>query len=223
MKQLKGYKNLYQQYKKCRNKFMIPFFVCLVIPFLSPVPFFIFDTVPLGVLLVMLGMIFPAILFGVLWLCTGIRTKKHLKAFMPQQLDRIDREFPSKTMCEGLAVTGEAVIGTKLGLELVPMSSVLWVYRNVTVTKLNGVIPVHKDTALVFAGRDRKKYAFKIKNKGNAFEFIQSELLKYRLDVVFGFERGMDDIYKNDLNRLIAFSQECAEKRRQDMAVNGEA
>lgn len=132
-------------------------------------------------------------------------------------LSMINREYNSENVCEGLSVTSQAVIGTKLGLVLIPMSNVLWVYKNVTVYKLYDIIPIFKDTVLTIAGRNRKQYGFIIKNKGKAFQFIQSELLKHRLDIVFGYENGMDNIYKKDINRLIAFSQECADKRRQEM------
>lgn len=215
MKPLKNYNNLYQLYLKSIKKFKIPFFICLLLFVLAFVTF-VFDHFPFGLTLTMLAMIFPAILFGILWLIASIRTKKHLKRFSSQQLIMIDDEIPSHTIYEGLVVTGTAIVGTKIGLELISSANVLWVYTSVTTHKLNGVIPIFKTTDLMIAGRDHKQYGFRIKNNQNAFRFIQSELLKHRLDIVFGYERGMDDIYKNDINRLIAFSQECAEQRRKD-------
>lgn len=216
MKKLKDYSNLYHFYRRSRRKFQIPFFVCLLL-FVLAFGTFLIDDFPIDITLVMMGMIFPAFLFGILWLIASIRTKKHLKAFSPQQLDRINSEVPSCTVCEGILVTSQAVIGTKMGLQLVPMANVLWVYAHVTITRLYGIIPVYKSTILMFAGRDHKQYGFKIKNNQKAFDFVQAELLKHRLDVVFGYERGMDDIYKKDINRLIAFGQECAEKRQREM------
>lgn len=218
MNQLKNYNNLYPLYCKSKNKVKIPFFICLTL-FVLAFATFLIDDFPFGLSLTMFFMIFPAILFGVLWLIASIRTKKQLKAFSPQQLTMINQEIPSKEMYEGLLVTSQAVIGSQLGLQLVPMSNILWVYASVMTTKLNGVIPVHKGTTLIFANRDHKQSGFKIKNNQKAFQFIQAELLKYRLDFVFGYERGMDDIYKNDINRLIAFSLECADKRKQETEV----
>ncbi len=216
MKTLKDYSNLYHFYCRSRRKFQIPFFVCLLL-FVLAFGTFLIDGFPFGLTLAMMGMIFPAFLFGILWLLSSIRTKMHLKAFSPQQLKMINSEAPSCTVCEGVFVTSQAVVGTKIGLELVPMANVLWVYTNVTTGKLNGIIPVYKDTMLIIAGRDHKQYGFRIKNNQKAFYFIQAELLKHRLDIVFGYERGMDDIYKKDINRLIAFGQECAEKRQKEM------
>lgn len=215
MNQLKRYNNLYPLYCKSRRKIKIPFFICLAL-FVLAFATFLIDSFPFGVSLTMFFMIFPAILFGVLWLIASIRTKKQLKAFSPQQLTMINQEIPSSEMYENILVTSQAVICAQLGLQLVPMSNILWIYANVMTTKLNGVLPIHKSTTLVFANRDHKQPCFHIKNNQKAFQFVQAELLKYRLDFVFGYERGMDDIYKNDINRLIAFSLECADKRKQE-------
>lgn len=216
MNQLKKYGNLHQLYRRSVRKFKIPFFVCLL-SFILGFATFVIDNFPFGLSLAMLGMIFPAVLFGILWLIAFIRTKVLLKPFSPQQLNTIDKEAPSCEMCEGLLVTSQAIVGSKIGLELVPMANVLWVYTTVMTQKLEGVIPIYKDTTLIVAGRDHKRCGFRIKNNQKAFLFIQEELLKHRLDIVFGYERGMDDIYKNDINRMIAFSQECAEKRKKEM------
>lgn len=216
MNRLKNYDCLYRFYRRSINKFKIPFFICLLI-FILGFGTFIIDNFPFGLSLAMLAMIFPAVLFGILWMIASISTKKYLKLLSQQQLTMINREAPFCAMCDGLLVTSQAVVGTKLGLQFVPMKNVLWVYTMVMVDKLEGVIPVHKDTTLIFAGRDHKRCCFKIKNNQEAFRFIQTELLKHRLDIVFGYEPGMDDIYKHDINRMIAFSQECADKRRREM------
>lgn len=216
MRQLKKYENLYHIYCKSMKKFKIPFLICLLI-FILGFGTFVIDNFPFGLSLAMLGMIFPAILFGILWLLAGIRTKMHVKSFSPQQLSMIDNEVSSCETCEGLFVTGQAIVGSKIGLELVPMANVLWVYTIVMTHRLEGLIPIYKDTTLIIAGRDHKRYGFRIKNNQKAFLFMQEELLRHRLDIVFGHERGMDDIYKNDINRMIAFSQECAEKRKKEM------
>lgn len=216
MNRLKNYDNLYHFYCRSINKFKIPFFVCLLI-FILAFATFVIDNFPFGLSLVMLAMIFPAILFGILWMISSFLTKKHLKFLSQQQLTMINREAPFCAMCDGLLVTSQAVVGTKFGLQFVPMTNVLWVYTMVMTSKLEGLITVHKDTSLIFAGRDHKQCRFGIKNNQEAFHFIQTELLKHRLDIVFGYELGMDDIYKHDINRMIAFSQECAEKRRKEM------
>lgn len=216
MKQLKKYGNLYHFYRRSIRKFKIPFLICLLI-FILAFATFVIDNFPFGLTLAMLGMIFPAMLFGILWLFSSIWTKKHLKSFSPQQLNTINSEAPSCAICNGLFVTSQAVVGTKIGLQFMSMTNVLWVYTVVTTDRLEGVIPIHKYTMLIIAGRDHKQCGFRIKNNQEAFRFLQTELLKHRLDIVFGYERGMDFIYKNDINRIIAFSQECAEKRQKEM------
>lgn len=217
MNRLRDYKNLRHLYRRSRNIFMLLFFLLLVIALMAiPVSVFV-EGFPFELAMLMLMMIFPSIMFGVFWLVASIRTKKQLKMFTPQQLATIDNEILRNPSCEGLTVTGWAVVSSKLGLQMVPMGNVLWVYLYVTVGKLEGLIPVYKTTSLYIAGRDGRKRAFHIKNNKKAFDFICAELLKYRKDIVFGYERGLDDIYKNDRNRMIQFAQECAEQRQQEM------
>lgn len=69
----------------------------------------------IGLQLAMLGMIFPAILFAVLWLISGVRTRKFVKAFSPLQLNIINRKAASCEKCEGLFVTSHAVIVDRFG------------------------------------------------------------------------------------------------------------
>ena len=216
MKPLKKYGNLYHFYCRSVRKFKIPFFICLLI-FILAFATMVIDNFPFGLTLAMLGMIFPAILFGIFWLISSIRTKMHLKSFTPQQLNMINNESLSCAICEGLFVTSQAVVGTNLGLDLVLMTNVLWVYTIVTTDRLEGVIPIYKYTMLIIAGRDHKRHGFRIKNNQEAYCFMQAELLNHRLDIVFGYENGMDYIYKENINRMILFSQECAEKRRKEM------
>lgn len=219
MKNLKEFKHLYHLYEKGNKKYKIPFFICLLL-FVLAFATFLVDNFPFGLTLVMMAMIFPAILFGILWLLAFVRSKKIFKSFTPQQLQMINDEIPSVDMYEGFLVTEQAVLCTQVGLAAIPMENVLWVYADTTVYKLNGIIPIHKDTLLTIAGKNGKKYGFRIKNNGKAFTFLQAELLKHKLDIVFDNEYGLDDIYKKDINRMIAFSQECAEKRQQEKQEN---
>lgn len=214
MKQLKEYDFLRKFYRRSMLKTKIPFFICLLIFIAFPIGAYV--DVPFEVTLAMMGMIFPIILFGSLWLIFSIKTKRQLKHFSPSQLNMMNSEAASCAMCDGIFVTSQAVIRTKVGLEFVPMATVLWVYMIVTINKLEGLIPLYKETMLYFAGRDHKQRGFRIKNNQKAYYFVQTELLKYRQDIVFGYEGGMDDIYKDDINRMIAFSLECAEKRKKE-------
>lgn len=201
MRRLKEYSSLYRFYRRSVKKFKIPFFVSLLI-FVSGFASFVIDDFPFELSLAMIGMIFLALLFGLLWLISSIRTKMQLKSFSDHQLYRMNREAASCAMCDGIFVTSQAVVRTKVGLEFVPMATVLWVYMIVTINKLEGLIPLYKETMLYFAGRDHKERGFRIKNNQKAYDFVQTELLKYRQDIVFGYEGGMDDIYENDINRM---------------------
>ncbi|TCL60610.1 hypothetical protein EDD76_102309 [Kineothrix alysoides] len=216
MERLKDYDNLYLLYCRSRNKVIAPFFFFLIL-FVLAFATFLVDGFPFELTLVMMGMIFPAILLGIIWPIFSIRMKKSLKAFSPQQLHIINNEILSNTMYEKLLVTSQAVVSNKLGLVLVPIANIVWVYTEVVVDKLEDIIPLYKQTSLIIACRDRKKYIFRIKNNGKAFQFIQEELLRHRQDIVFVNERGMEEIYKNDINRMIAFGQECARERQKKM------
>lgn len=165
----------------------------------------------------MMGMIFPAILFGLLWLIFGIRTRKLLKSFSAFQLNVMNREAAGSKMCEGLLVTSHAVIRARFGLDFVPLANVLWVYVTVTIDKLEGLIPSWKSTLLIFAGRDRKSLSFRIKNNQKAYDFIQTELLQHRQDIVFGYNENLEVMYRNDIKRMIDLSLNYAEERKKAM------
>lgn len=215
MKQLKEYAILYDLYRRSVMKLKIPVFICLLIFFLTFATIFL-ENYPFGLQLVMLGMIFPAAMFAGMWLIASVRTRKFVKAFSPMELNIINREAASCEKCEGMFVTSQALVAARFGLEAVSLANVLWVYVSVITNKLEGLIPLWKDTMMVIAGRDKKKRLFRIKNNQEAYDFIQTELLKHRQDIVFGYEIGMDSIYRNDIKRMIEFSLECAEKRKKE-------
>lgn len=215
MVKLKEYRNLYGLYRRGIRRLKIPFFICLLIFFLAFVAMY-FDF-PFEVYLAMMGMIFPAILFGLLWLIFGIRTRKLLKYFSSYQLSVMNREAPGCKMCEGLLVTSHAVIRARFGLDFVPMANVLWVYVTVTVDKLEGLIPIWKSTLLIFAGKDRKSHGFRIKNNQKAYDFIQTELLQHRQDIIFGYNEDLEGMYRNDIKRMIDLSLNYAEEQKKAM------
>lgn len=216
MKQLKEYAILYDLYRRRVTKLKILTFMCLLFVPLAFATMFL-KNFPFGLQLVMLGMIFPAAMFASMWLISGVRTRKFIKSFSPLQLSCINREAASCEKCEGLFVTSHAVILARFGLDFVLMSNVLWVYTEVITNKLEGLIPIGRDSWLIFKGRDHKVRYIRIKNNQKAYDFIRTELLKHRQDIVFGYEGGMDDIYKNNMQRMIDFSLECAENRKKKM------
>lgn len=218
MVKLKEYGNLYGLYRRGIRRLKIPFFICLLIFFLAFVALF-FDIFPFEVELAMMGMIFPAILFGLLWLIFGIRTRKLLKSFSAFQLNVMNREAAGCKMCEGLLVTTHAVIRARSGLDFVPLANVLWVYVNVTIDKLEGLIPIWKSTLLIFAGRDHKWRSFRIKNNQKAYDFIQIELLQHRQDIVFGYNENLEVMYRNDIKQMIDLSLNYAEERKKEMEI----
>lgn len=215
MRVLKEYAVLYDLYRRRVTKLKILTFICLLFVPLAFATIFL-DMFPFGLQLAMLGMIFPAIMFAIMWLISSVRTRRFLKAFSPLQLNIINREAASCEKCEGLFVTSHAVIVARFGLDYILMSNALWVYLTVITNKLEGLIPIGKDSWLVFKGRDHKERLIRIKNNQKAYDFMQTELLKHRQDIIFGYEGGLDDIYKHQMQRMIDFSLECAEKRKKE-------
>lgn len=213
MKQLKEYAVFYDLYRRRVTKLKILTFICLLFVPLAFATMFL-KNFPFGLQLVMLGMIFPSAMFASMWLISSVRTRKFLKSFSPMQLNIMNREAASCEKCEGLFVTSHAVIVARFGLEFVPMSNVLWVYVDVMSYRLEGLIPIAKDSWLIFKGRDHKAHNIRIKNNQKAYDFMRTELLKHRQDIVFGYESGLEDIYKNNIQRMIDFSLECAENRK---------
>lgn len=216
MKQLKEYAVFYDLYRRRVTKLKILTFICLLFVPLAFATMFL-KNFPFGLQLVMLGMIFPSAMFASMWLISSVRTRKFLKYFSPMQLNIMNREAASCEKCEGLFVTSHAVIVARFGLEFVLMSNVLWVYVDVMSYRLEGLIPIAKDSWLIFKGRDHKAHNIRIKNNQKAYDFMRTELLKHRQDIVFGYESGLDDIYKNNIQRMIDFSLECAENRKIEM------
>lgn len=73
------------------------------------------------------------------------------------------------------------------------------------------------NTQLVVADRNGKKRYLVLNGGEECYQFIQKEMLKYRQNIVFGNEFGLDEIYENDRPRMIAFAEEEAEKYRAQM------
>lgn len=216
MKQLKEYAILYDLYCRRVVKLKILTCVCLLIFFLTFATIFL-RNFPFELQLVMLGMIFPAAMFAGIWLISSVRTRKFIKTFSPMELNIINREAASCEKCEGMFVTSRALVVARFGLEAVPLANVLWVYSYCTTETLWWLIPIQKDATIVIAGRDHKMRSFRIKSNQDAYDFIQTELLKYRQDIIFGNEDGLLEIYKRDIQRMIGFSHESAEIRKKEI------
>lgn len=207
MKHLKKYDNLYQLYRKSTRKIRIPVFVFLGIFVLSIVTFF-FDFVPFDVTMVMMLSIIPAAIFGLVLPIVSGRTAKIFKTLTPEQIEKIDAQLYAADNCGGMYVTAEAIVDTRAGLYLVPTGDALWVYMDSYDAGLTSTCQ------LVVADRNGKKRYLVLRHGEEGYHFIQTEMLKYRQNIVFGNEFGLDDIYKKDRARMIAFAEEEAEQYR---------
>ncbi len=161
----------------------------------------------------LLGMIFPTITFAALWLGLNINKRNFVKKLSPKELQIIDDEIPSSSMYGGIIVTSAGVIGNKFLLRIVPTKDLLWVYPRITTVMLYSVLPIYKYTTLILADKNKREHRFNIRNNGKAYSFAMSELMKLRLDIIFGDEPGRYEIYRKDINRMIELAQESAKER----------
>lgn len=214
MRNLKNYENLYHIYCKSRNKFRVPTLIGLLV-FVIAFLFVFIEFFPIELALLMMIPALPVIaIFGPCWLAAYLKTSKIFKSFSSQELAKIDVQLDRAESCGGIYVTQSAIIEARMGLYMLPTSNALWVYRN-EMDVYSYAAPVRtfragKTTQLIVADISGKKYRLSIKNGDKFFNFIKTEMLKYKQDIVFGYEFGLDDIYKNDRERMIAFARENA-------------
>lgn len=217
MNSLKSNANLYRIYCKFRNRYMISFFVSL---FLMIFGFLLAivrgDLFEIAIIIFIIALT-SLIVFAILWPVKCHGAKKSIAEFTPQQLMIINNEMAVNPVYEHFVVTSQAVVNTSGGFGLVPVSNILWVYKQVTTTRMYGIVPVAKSSVLNICGRDQRIYIFNIKNKSQVVEFLQNELLKYRLDIIFGFDGNLSNMFDKDINRLIGIAYECGQRRLQNM------
>lgn len=210
MKELKKYDNLYQLHRKSLKKFKITINIFLAIFILAFVTIFL-DFIPFDVTMVMMLSIIPVIIFSLTLPIASAKTAKIFKTFTPEQIEKIDAQLYAAKNCGGMYVTEDAIVDTRAGLYIVPTGDALWVYME---TYVAGLASTHQ---LVVADRNGKKRYLILRYGEEGYQFIQAEMLKYRKNIVFGNEFGLDDIYQKDRQRMIAFAEEEAEKYRTRM------
>ncbi|MCH5269485.1 MAG: hypothetical protein J1E83_01930 [Lachnospiraceae bacterium] len=161
---------------------------------------------------VMMLMIIPTI--GAAIICLVMRgiAVKSMKRFTQEELTRIDQAIPMTQMQEGFCVTYDAVVCSKRKFFLYPVRDVLWVYGHVLTTRLYGVIPIGRDSFVIIAGKDHKRYTCRTKNKSNVIdnivEFLKAGLSRYRKGIFYGYSTDLDAMFRKDFNRMLTMSQE---------------
>ncbi|MCH5275992.1 MAG: hypothetical protein J1E65_09130 [Lachnospiraceae bacterium] len=210
MKDLKNYKNLHEMYRKVQRKWligMIGFFVLFLLSFV-----FIFLDLPFDLAMIMMLMIIPTIGAAIIYLGMRIITARSLNRFTQEELARIDSSIPMAQMQNGFCVTYDAVVCSKGKCFLYPVRDILWVYGHVLTTRLYGVIPIGRDSFVVIAGKDHKRYTCRTKNKSNvvdnAVEFLKAGLSQYRKGIFYGYSADLDTMFQKDFNRMLTMSRE---------------
>lgn len=186
MNSLKEYKNLNRLSRRLCYKMFALFLVgfgMMILSFgLGFVPGFSFD-VSMVLLLLSFGF---TLLFFILWIVFSVRGKTAVGDLTSAQLQMIDREILTVPRCENLIVTSQALVSLKAGLLMIPLSDVLWVYPSTRIEEYNG-FPVWKHSTMTVCCHSGKQYQFNIKNSYRAYEFVRSELLKYRQNIMFDY------------------------------------
>lgn len=202
MGNLKEYKNLKRLSGKQRRRMSALSFVgvgmMVLSIYLSFIPGFSFD-VSMTLLLLSTGF---ALLFFILWVGFTIRGRTSQGNLTSSQLQIVDWEIPTAPRCESLIVTSQALVSIKAGLVLLPLSEILWVYPYTVTEKYKNMIPVWKHSTMTVCCRSGKKYQFNIKNNLNAYHFLQTELLKHKQDVIFGYDTELDVMFRTNRKQM---------------------
>lgn len=210
MKDLKNYINLHEIYRKVQRKWLIGMIGFLILFLLSFV--IIFLDLPFDLAMIMMLMIIPTIGATVIYLVMRGIAVKSLKRFTQEELARIDNAIPMAQMQEGFCVTYDAVVCSKRKFFLYPVRDILWVYGHVLTTRLYGVIPIGRDSFVIIAGKDHKRYTCRTKNKSNVIdnivEFLKAGLSQYHKGIFYGYSTDLDAMFRKDFNRMLTMSQE---------------
>ena len=206
MNYLKEYPNLYRLYVRIRNKWLIMallFFLAFVFSFVS-----ILWDLPEAVSVLTMAMVIPGVIALIVIPVTRAKVIKSAKRFTPQELARVDNDFPMAAKEEGYCVTRDALLHCGGYFFLYPVRDIIWVYRNVMTVRYLGIIPVSKSSSVMIGGRDHKRYGCKIKNRGRAMEFIEAGLKQYRNGIFFGYSNELEKMFSKDFDRMLAISRE---------------
>ena len=206
MNHLKEYPNLYRLYVRIRNKWLIMallFFLAFAFSFVS-----ILWDLPEAVSVLTMAMVIPGVIALIVIPVTRAKVIKSAKRFTPQELARVDNDFPMAAKEEGYCVTRDALLHCGGYFFLYPVRDIIWVYRNVMTVRYLGIIPVSKSSSVMIGGRDHKRYGCKIKNRGRAMEFNETGLKQYRNGIFFGYSNELEKMFSKDFDRMLAISRE---------------
>ncbi len=206
MKQLKEYENLYRLYRESIRPIKTLICICLAVFILGLATMF-FYFVPFGLTMFMLLFIIPAVILGCVLPIASIRTKQLFKTCSPSWLAQVDAHVKQAEKCGGLYVTREALVDTRLGVCVVPMEDLLWVYLDVTEHYYWHFIKIGTTCQLVLADKHGKKRYVGLKKGKKTYPLIEAEMRKYHQNIIFGYEAGLDKIYETNRGRMIAFAE----------------
>lgn len=206
MKQIKKYENIYGLYWNNQKIWLLLSGICVLLFMLAFVAI-IFDA-PFAVSMTLFLMIIPGVILGISSLVLRYLVKKSLARFTDAQLSRINNEIPLVQTKEGFCVTHDALICSRGRLFLYPVKDILWIYKQVTTTKMYGVIPMGKSSVLMIGGMDHKRYGCKTNNKGDIVEFLHAGLQPYRKGVFYGYSNELDRMFRKNFNRMVEMSKE---------------
>lgn len=208
MKDFKEYNNLFELYRRNQNKWLTAlaiFIVLLILSFAAAVADVFFDTA----MVLMVISLFCSIAVAITSLVIRIRTVRSLSRFTDGELSRIDSQITSMQKMDNIGVISDAVVYCSRGaLILYAVKDILWVYREVTTTRMYGIIPISKLSSVCIIDKNRKRHTFPTRNKNDAVVFLQKELQKYRKGIFYGYSQELNTMFYHDFNRMLSLSED---------------
>lgn len=213
MKRFKEYRNLYKLYQRGHRKWVIAFFLFFLLFALSVVS--IGFGMPPAIVLAIISFFAIDLFVGIMCLVMGRITARKLALFRPDELSRLDISMPTLRMEEGFAVTPDAFVHLGMGrVFCYPARDILWVYKHTITTMLYGLLPMSKDSTLMIACRDRKRYGFRVRNKSEVLEYLRLELEEYYPGILFGYNSDLDSRFPKEIDEVIYLYEAHAQQNR---------
>ena len=213
MNRFQGLDNLGRLYKKSRKPWyrtMIIFTAFIILGFAMLLIDPNDGTFALAATILFLSLIVILIIGLIAWIFS-LMSKKALKQFTDDELMRINYDIPDVPEFQGFIITQDALIYCKSSLSVIRISDILWVYKQITTNRVNG-ISTGKSYSAVIALKNKKSKFFATNKKDDLMEFLHSELTKYRKGIFFGYSDQYHALYNMYIDRMIQMSEEAERK-----------
>lgn len=138
--------------------------------------------------------------------------EKSWEQFLPEELEIIDKEFPTALQVFSSVITSKALcVYDAHTFTAIPVKDILWVYCDILTQKLN-FIPYSKIHSIMLLARDGKRYnigsmttgGFTKKMPANEkIEQIHKFLEQYRKGIVYGYDNDLYQMFSLNFGKAI--------------------